>query len=393
MAKTIVILLDGTSNEIACDRTNILRLYGTLKKDEQQLVFYDPGVGTFGSEGAWSRLRRKGAEVWGLMTGWGLDENVKQAYRFLVENYDDGGPQGERDRIAIFGFSRGAYAARVLAGFLNAFGLIARHEINLLDYAYRAYKRIGEDGADDAFEEIRLFDRILRPDHPPIRFLGLFDTVASVIENGRYGIRLKSHAFTRNNRSVETVAHAVAIDERRTMFTPQLWGGERLYHAGPFDNGSGLPQEVHEVWFAGGHGDVGGGYPEKESATAKVPLVWMIDHAKSCGIRFSTRSINSLVHGKYDDTKYVPPDPMGRIHDTMTPAWSVLEFLPRKLPRRSDRPSLLGFGLPLFERRKIPGGAAIHATVVERREMTGYDPSNLPVEIEIVSPEGVSQER
>jgi len=377
MPKTIAILLDGTSNEIKCDRSNVLRLYGTLQKNEEQLVLYDPGVGTFGSEGAWSRLRRKGAEVWGLATGWGLDENVKQSYRFLVENYERGKGGDDRDRIAIFGFSRGAYTARVLAGFINAFGLMERQQLNLLDYAYRAYKRIGEDGAEDAFAEIRLFDRIVRPDHPPIRFLGLFDTVASVIENGRSGIRLKSHAFTSNNRSVETVVHAVAIDEKRTMFRPQLWGQEREYHAGPFDNGKGMPQDVHEVWFAGGHGDVGGGYPEQESALCKVPLLWMIDHAERCGLRFSMRSVNSLVHGKYDHARYVPPDPQGAMHDTMTLGWSVLEFLPRKLPAHSRRPSILGIGLPLFEARYIPAGASIHTSVSRRIERTGYQPENL----------------
>jgi uncharacterized protein (DUF2235 family) len=90
MAKSIVILLDGTSNEISSDRSNILRLYGVLKKSAQQLVYYDPGVGTFGAEGAWSRFWRKAHEVWGLATGWGLDHNVKEAYRFLVEHYDSG---------------------------------------------------------------------------------------------------------------------------------------------------------------------------------------------------------------------------------------------------------------------------------------------------------------
>lgn len=378
MPKTIVILLDGTSNEIECDRTNVLRLYGTLTKDKGQLVFYDPGVGTFGAEGTWSRLRRKSAEVWGLATGWGLDENVKQAYRFLVKNYERGEGGNDRDRVALFGFSRGAYSARVLAGFINAFGLMAPQQLNLLDYAYRAYKRIGENGSDDSFEEIRLFDRIAKPDHPPIRILGLFDTVASVFESGRSGLRLKSHAFTRNNRSVETIVHAVAIDERRTMFRPQLWGDERRYHTGPFDNGQGAPQDVHEVWFAGGHGDVGGGYSEKESALCKVPLLWMIEHAKRCGLRFSKRSINSIVHGKYDSERYVPPDLLGAAHGTITVGWAVLEFLPRKLPTNSGRPSIFGVGLPLFEARHVPSGAFIHASVATRLRTGGYEPRNIP---------------
>jgi uncharacterized protein (DUF2235 family) len=83
MERSIVILLDGTSNSISESRTNVLRLYGVLKKDDSQLVYYDPGVGTLGADGAWSRLRQKSAEIWGLATGWGLDENVKQAYMLI----------------------------------------------------------------------------------------------------------------------------------------------------------------------------------------------------------------------------------------------------------------------------------------------------------------------
>ena len=104
MPKNIVLLLDGTSNEIKENRTNILRLYGTLAKSDDQLVYYDPGVGTLGGN-TWSRLWRKFVEIWGLATGFGLDRNVLEAYQFLVENYDRVG----RDRIYIFGFSRGAY--------------------------------------------------------------------------------------------------------------------------------------------------------------------------------------------------------------------------------------------------------------------------------------------
>src|SRR4029077_20233086 len=104
---------------VSANRTNILRLYGVLEKSDRQLVFYDPGVGTLDDDGAWLALWRKATEVWGLATGWGLDDNVKRAYRFLVENYDYGrgadDDRGERDQIFIVGFSRGAYAARVLA--------------------------------------------------------------------------------------------------------------------------------------------------------------------------------------------------------------------------------------------------------------------------------------
>lgn len=331
MPKNIVILFDGTSNEISADRTNILRLYGTLEKSDRQLVYYDPGVGTFGAENAWLRFWRKTVEVWGLMTGWGLDYNVKEAYRFLVENYDDGRDEGtgqsSRDSIYIFGFSRGAYSARVLAGFIHAIGLIEKRNLNLLDYAYRAYKGIGENG-EDKFGEVRLYERILASDRPPIRLLGLFDTVSSVIESGRYGPRLRTHAFTKRNRSVESVRHAVAIDERRTMFRPQLWPQGEEYWGNPFNRAAAIPQDVREVWFAGVHGDIGGGYPEVESGLTKFSLQWMIEQTRSAGIFYRMQTVNDLVLGQHPDKPYVAPDLNASQHNSMTWGWSLLEFVP-----------------------------------------------------------------
>lgn len=382
MGKNIVILLDGTSNEISADRTNILRLYGTLEKSDRQLVYYDPGVGTFGAENAWLRFWRKAIEIWGLATGWGLDQNVKEAYEFLVENYDDGrregAKQGSRDNIYIFGFSRGAYSARVLAGFIHAVGLIEKRNLNLLDYAYRAYKGIGENG-EDKFGEIRLYERILAPDRPPIRLLGLFDTVASVIEHGRYGPRLRSHAYSTRNRSVESVRHAVAIDERRTMFQPQLWPLGEEYWGNPFNKAAAKPQDVREVWFAGVHGDVGGGYPEVESGLAKVALQWMIEQTQPLGLIFRTQTVNDIALGRNPDKPYVSPDPHAAPHDSMSPGWRVLEVIPQwrwDCQGASPRRRLI---IPFFARRRIKPGARIHRSVVDRAQ-GGKLPPNIPDE-------------
>lgn len=382
MPKNIVILLDGTSNEISSDRTNILRLYGTLEKSDRQLVYYDPGVGTFGAENAWLRFWRKAVEIWGLATGWGLDHNVKEAYRFLVENYEAGrggkGDQSSRDSIYIFGFSRGAYTARVLAGFIHAVGLIEKRNLNLLDYAYRAYKGIGENG-EDKFGEVRLYERILAPDRPPLRLLGLFDTVASVIEHGRYGPRLRSHAYTRRNWSVESVRHAVAIDERRTMFQPQLWPEGEEYWGNPFNKAAAKPQDAREVWFAGVHGDVGGGYPEAESGLAKVALQWMIEQTSTLGLFYRTQAVNELALGRNPDKPYIPPDPRAKQHNSMSWGWSILEFLPQWRRKREDDPKSSRLTIPLFARRSIPAGARIHQSVADRAK--GSDrPPNMPAD-------------
>lgn len=382
MAKNIVILLDGTSNEIKTNRTNVLRMYGTLQKSPEQLVYYDPGVGTFGAENAWSQVARKGVEVWGMATGWGLDTNIKEAYRFLVQNYGRDA-DGTRDRIYICGFSRGAYSARVLAGFIHAFGLMEPRNLNLLGYAYRAYKRIGLDEKAGAFDELRLFERVLRADRPPIRFLGLFDTVASVIEAGRYGPRLHKHAFTRRNPSVESVRHAVAIAERRTMFRPELWSEDQAFKRNRFDKGDGVPQDTREVWFAGVHGDVGGGYAEAESGLGKWPLKWMIDHARETGMEFKTRTVNELVLGLREDKSYVPPSVDAKPHDSMKPAWRALEYVPRRKPAGSRRADLAGWIIPRAELRWVPRQARVHHSVPQWMAATGETIENLPKHYEI----------
>ncbi|SFB47782.1 Uncharacterized alpha/beta hydrolase domain [Rhizobium sp. NFR07] len=394
MSKNIVILFDGTSNEISADRTNVLRLFGALERSERQIVHYDPGVGTFGANNAWSKLYRNSVEVWGLATGWGLDQNVKEAYRFLIENYDAGptdadGNHVDRDRIYIFGFSRGAYTARVLAGFIHALGFMSRYHLNLLDYAYNTYKGIsdreerGQDMVQDgdarsAFASMRLYERTLRTGRPPIKLLGLFDTVASVIEPGKHWLQMKTHPFTRKNPSVEWVRHAVAIDERRTMFQPELWAADQDYRGSPFKKVK-AKQNFREVWFSGVHGDIGGGYPEAESGQIKIPLDWMIRETEPTGLLFQQHTVDNLVRGERDN-KYVPLDPLATLHNSMSFGWRLLEAVPRRVPenswrKRGDRRTIY---IPCKDRRLIPDGAMLHDSVRIRIDAGGYNPPNLP---------------
>ncbi|SNY92454.1 Uncharacterized alpha/beta hydrolase domain [Cohaesibacter sp. ES.047] len=400
MGKNIVILCDGTSNEIEANRTNILRLFGCLQRDKTQLVYYDPGVGTFGSDDTFSRMRRKATELVGLAFGRGINENVMEAYRFLIENYDDGRSNNtEPDRIYLFGFSRGAYTVRVLAGLMHIMGRMDKEQLNLLPYAYRAYRSIGyRDDAKrieeeerysktkDAFAEVGLYQRVLNPDAMPIHFMGLFDTVTSILEQTGRGMRFRTHAYTRRNPSVKNVRHAVAIDERRTMYAPQLFpsGGTFKPLLGSFEESE---QDCQEVWFSGTHCDVGGGLPEALSGLAKIPLDWMINEADAKGLQVKRNVVERIVLGETGES-YCKPQPLAKPFKSMTKGWPLVEWIPRPVHSFDDKGNehstlLLNRG----RRRRIPEGAFIHPSVFERRGTSqDYDQPNLPKSYSVIEP-------
>ena len=108
MPKNIVICCDGTGNQVNANLSNVLKLYRILRKDADQLVFYDPGIGTLSSNDAWSHVKNEAKVIFGLLTGYGLDQNILDAYGFLVDHYIEG------DQVYLFGFSRGAYTVRVI---------------------------------------------------------------------------------------------------------------------------------------------------------------------------------------------------------------------------------------------------------------------------------------
>jgi uncharacterized protein (DUF2235 family) len=127
--RNIIICCDGTGNEISENISNVLKLYRCLRKTEKteprQLVYYDPGVGTLARPDPWHKLKQDFNTILGLATGYGLDDNVLAAYDFLARNYQHG------DQVYLFGFSRGAYTVRVLAGLIHKIGLITPEQINL----------------------------------------------------------------------------------------------------------------------------------------------------------------------------------------------------------------------------------------------------------------------
>lgn len=394
MSKNIVLCCDGTGNEIGSTISNVLKLYRILQKNERQRVYYNPGVGTIGQQNAWQRLRQNARGVFGLATGQGLDDDVLRAYVFLCQTFEPG------DKVWLFGFSRGAYAMRVLAAFTYVIGLLPKDQLNLAGYAFAAYKRAssqeprGEAQAASAESAAALtgldaawhFSRVAGGYPIPFEFLGLWDTVASVIVPRRDTLipDLQTLRFTRTNPSVKSVRHAIAIDERRRMFRLNRWVEPQDHRPNPFDRKSIVAQDVKQVWFSGVHADIGGGYPELESALSKFPLHWMVEEAAAKGLLVSRSMLNHLVLGEPragSKHTYVPPDAMGQIHNSVTPGWALLEWLPKsaRWQEWSDRRGALGWYLPRSEPRLIPEGALIHRSVLERaRGNLRYAPINLP---------------
>ena len=221
MARKLVVLLDGTGNEIGTNLSNVLKFYRMLDKDEDQIVYYDPGVGTIGTPAWWDQLKVKVQGVLGLALGYGLDDNVLDAYSWLARNWREG------DCLYLLGFSRGAYTARVLAGFIHMCGLLRPEQLNLCGYALVAYKRSADTGdLDIGFN----FRRIAGARRPRIRFVGVWDTVSSVITprpDRFYLPSLQTLPFTRSNPSVETFRHAISMDERRRMFRLNHWKDDK----------------------------------------------------------------------------------------------------------------------------------------------------------------------
>ena len=259
--KRLIVCCDGTWNKLDSEcPTNVVRVAQAVKRTASdgvpQIVFYDEGIGVDSNK------------IVGGVTGLGIDKNIQDAYRFLSFNYDQG------DEIYLFGFSRGAYTVRSLAGMIYCSGLLSRRYITKASEAYELYR---DRGIKPNHEEAKSFRENYgkgNGDRVPITLLGCFDTVGALgiplvpafkKFEGQLKTRYKFHDTTLN-KDIENAVHAVAIDEIREVFDVTLMT----------KNPDAPNQKLRQVWFPGEHGCIGGGTTAYRGLSDTV-LKWMLD--------------------------------------------------------------------------------------------------------------------
>ncbi len=327
MAKNIVICLDGTWNKDdgkdpkvdGSEATNVNILSKiALDENDTQTVYYDAGVATHWYD-----------HVIGGISGWGLTKNIIQAYAELVEKYQDG------DNVFLFGFSRGAYTARSLAGFVYTCGLqessTGEDEIEDL---FRTYKQ----GSEEERRSVKASNRTC-----PIHMIGVWDTVGAlgipkiVFDEKLTDPYVRFHD-TKLNPEIRAAYHAIACDEQRRAFAPTLWNVSAKQEG----------QILEQVWFAGVHADIGGGYPERDHSN--IALRWMINCAEKHGLKLR----------EYNESDFAS-DISQPIHD------SYNIFYGARKPRRAN---ILEYDTPVGKRKFIP---KIHRSVEHKINVGNHD--------------------
>ncbi len=269
--KRIVICSDGTWNKpeekINEDfPTNVLKFSRAVKpvdsRGTAQVVFYDWGIGSY-HDG-----------LSGGAFGAGLDKNIKDAYRFIVHNYEVG------DELYFFGFSRGAYTVRSLAGFMNNCSILHKKHANRINEAYELYKNPKEKPSGEYSINYRAQYSV--SDKVPVHFVGVWDTVGALgLPTSIFAFIKEKHLFhdQKIGSIIKTARHALSIDELRKDFEPTIWQQD-----------SEKKVDLQQVWFAGVHSDVGGSYaPDTNGFTlSDIPMLWMKNQAEGKGLEFQT---------------------------------------------------------------------------------------------------------
>ena len=407
MARKIILLSDGTGNSAAkVWRTNVWRTFEALDlSGNDQVALYDDGVGTSSF---------KPMALLGGAFGLGLRRNVIALYKFACRNYPDAD-----DELFGFGFSRGAFTIRIVMGLIDSQGLVkadSEAELHsLASAAYRAYRkhRYRNLKFERPYQWIR---NKYGPHYPPkmvrrditIRFVGVWDTVAAYgmpvdemtrgIHKYLWPIELPGNVLA---ASVQRACHALALDEERTTFHPQLWseaGGTRAPETAgaaakttPGDRRRFIRDErISQVWFAGVHTNVGGGYPD--DALAYIPFVWMITEARRCGLKFKSDYANAspdpgqmIADPDTFKNAISRRDKDGRLYDPRKGLGGYYRYGPRKLV-----PHFYKESKKLEEDEVDVERAKIHETVFRRLQnhAQAYAPVGLPPCYDIVREDG-----
>ena len=395
MSRKIVLLSDGTGNSSAkVWRTNVWRTFEALDlSGSDQVAFYDDGVGTSSF---------KPLAVLGGAFGYGLKRNVVDIYKFACRNYKD-----ESDDIYGFGFSRGAFTIRIVVGLILNQGLVSADNEAELDRkaraAYRQYRRERFHTywrIEDMFRAIR--DVFLPKDYDKtdnravhrIRFVGVWDTVAAYglpldemtrgVSRWIWPLELPSH--TLDLERVTRACQALALDEERTTFHPELWNERTIAPPSPEPDKIRLiaEEQISQVWFAGVHSNVGGGYPD--DALAYIPFVWMITEARRCGLRFKSDQGSPPADPDTFKNAISMRDKDGRIYDPRKGLGGYYRYGPRKLIELCNfRSSRKDDDEVYIARPKI------HESVFKRiaNRAHAYAPVGLPAVYDVVTDDGM----
>lgn len=336
--KRIAIFCDGTWNTPDKEengkncQTNVVKLANALsaasKDGTAQLLYYDTGIG---SEGKMTTRVFDGA------TGYGISAKILQAYRFIINNYEQG------DELFLFGFSRGAFTVRSLSGLIRNSGILKTVNLNLVEKAYSIYR-----SRHPRFQPREIEATLFRKTYAievttQIKFIGVWDTVGALgnpLPVKGFGNKRNQFHDTDLSSRISNAYHALAVDEKRKNFEATLW------HQQAHSTG----QVLEQVWFPGVHTDIGGGNPETESGLSDIALQWMLQKAQSCNLSFDMMAIN--------------PDPMAKMHESYQGFY--------KLQPKWYRP--IGLTEPL----KGNTNESLHPAVMLRyNDDTNYRPKNL----------------
>ncbi len=283
--KRLITCSDGTWNKTGNkDRgivvqTNVEKMFNCICTDGngvKQLKVYDEGIGTGYS---WKD------KILGGASGAGIDKNIMDMYTFLILNYDPG------DEIFLFGFSRGAYTARSIAGFIRNCGILKPAFIHLVDKAYELYRDRNDYSKPDSDLMVSFKKQYAWENVTPIKFIGVWDTVGSL------GIPLPWYKFLNKRKykfhdvtlssTVQNAYHALAIDEKRKLFIPTLW--EKSDTVKKNEN---HPQKMEQRWFPGVHSNVGGGYAN--ACLSDIALKWLIKKSGEVGLCFDDAELQKI---------------------------------------------------------------------------------------------------